>query len=504
MSGREPRTSRRLFARNTLLGVLSWLVPIIPTFVATPIVFERLGAAEYGLLVTLIGFISYFFTTALGRVAAKYVAEYRATGESELIPQVISATLVLGTVITLAGVLATVLLARTLVADALRIPVDMQEKAVSGLYIACATIVLVVIAQVFQMVLQGIHRFGHYFLIANLSSMSFSLGGIVLVLLGYGVFGLLWWNLITWTITCVVSYILARRLLPDLRFTLKIAPHIRTAVFQYSLSIAAYQICGNILLLFERAWVARRFGLEAVSFYVIAMTLAMILHLFVSSLVLAMFPVVNELLADREKLRSLYRRATKIVLGFAGLAIASSVAGGREFLSVWMGPESAANSYILLVIHTATFAILAVSTIAWQIADSFRMPSVNASATFMWMAIGILAMILLPLHLGPAGIALSRFAGVLSFVPAIIYVEKTFLHKIYWTEWILDLALVGLGSVLAGVSIAAILYALPDGWLSLTAAGAAGVLVYIAVLLGCGYLDRSEREMLRSMIGAVR
>lgn len=504
MSEADTVEKRKLFARNTLLGVLSWLVPIIPTFIATPIVFDRLGAAEYGLLVTLVGFISYFFTTAIGKVAAKYVAEYRASGDHELIAPIISATLFLGVGITSLGVVGTVLFARPLMADALRVPPDLQDASVAGLYIACGTILLVVTAQIFQMVLQGLQRFDKYFLLANLSSMSFSLGGIVLVLLGYGLFGLLWWNLATWAVTLVASYLLARKLLPGSILTLSIPVKVRRNVLRYALSIAAFQVFGNVLLLFERSWVTRRFGLEAVSYYAVAMTLAMLLHLFVSSLVLAMFPVVNELLRDRGKLRSLYRRATKVVLAFAGLALAGSVAGGREFLAVWMTPEFADRAYVLLIIHTITFAILAVSTISWQLAEGFEQPGLNAASTFVWMAVGIAAMVLLPAELGPAGTAIARLIGVLVFVPAILYAESRFLDGIFTREWLLDLAVVGLATALAAGAIAGILYALPIGWMSIVAAGIAGTAMYAAVVAVCGYFDHVEKAMFRSMLGRSR
>ena len=87
---------RERLVKNSLYGLLSWVVPILPTMIATPIVLDRLGAERYGLFVVILGFVSYFFTTAIGKVAAKYVAEYRATGETEKISAIISATILLG------------------------------------------------------------------------------------------------------------------------------------------------------------------------------------------------------------------------------------------------------------------------------------------------------------------------------------------------------------------------------------------------------------------------
>ena len=131
---------RKRFFRNSIYGLMSWLLPIVPTMIATPIVLKRLGVEQYGVLAVLLSFVSYFFTTAIGKVAAKYVAEYRSTGEAEKISPMISATIILGVSITLFGSLIALIFARYIVVDVLFIPEPLQEQAITGLYLACATI----------------------------------------------------------------------------------------------------------------------------------------------------------------------------------------------------------------------------------------------------------------------------------------------------------------------------------------------------------------------------
>ena len=89
------------------------------------------------------------------------------------------------------------------------------------------------------------------------------------------------------------------------------------------------------------------------------------------------------------------------------------------FLGLWMNDEFARISYILLVIHVLTFGLLAMNTIVWQVAESFRFAALNAFATLAWMAISIPLMILLSERYESAGVAIARLAGVFVFVPLI-------------------------------------------------------------------------------------
>ena len=491
---------RNVFFKNSLFGVLSWILPVVPTLIATPIVLDRIGNVEYGVLIVLIGFTSYFFTTAIGKVAAKYVAEYRSTSETEKISSVISATIILGVSVTLIGSLVTVFFASYIVVEILQIPPDLQVQAITGLYLACATILSIVVGQVFQFVLQGLNRFDRFLLLANLSSVSFSLGSIVIVLLGYGLIALLAWNLVTWCIVCVLSYLAAKKLLPEFRFGFRIPREIWRLVAAYAASIIAFQICGNVLLIFERGWLLRNFGGEAVTYYAVPMTLAMYLHLFIASLVLAMFPAINELLTQPEKLRDLYQKATKLVLALVGFAALSMIVCGKLFLGLWLKDDFAQASYLLLVIHTVTFAILALNTIAWQIADSFRAAFLNAVATAIWMAVGIGLMVAMTNSWESKGVAFARLAGVLIFIPLIFYVEKRFIGGIFWRFWGSAAGKILLASLPAVLVEYGIVYGLGYSWITFLTAVGIGGLIYVGTLILVGFVDDSEKQVIKDVL----
>src|SRR5437762_7483637 len=150
------QTSKSVF-RNVIYGSLTWVLPIGLSFVATPIIVRSLGNNDYGIYALVLGLISYSFTFSLGRAVTKYIAEYRVSGESDKIRDLISATFTLNVTVGLSGILLICLLANWLVRDVFRIEPGAQDKTVIAFYVASGIIFLSMLNQVFVAILQGIH-----------------------------------------------------------------------------------------------------------------------------------------------------------------------------------------------------------------------------------------------------------------------------------------------------------------------------------------------------------
>ncbi len=122
--------------RNVLFGFLSWLLPLGFTFLLTPLIVHGLGAEAYGLYALVMGFVAYSFTFNVGRAITRYVALYRASGETERLSEVLSSTLMLNLVVggMCAGSLA--LASNWLVKSVLKISANQQANARLALYMA--------------------------------------------------------------------------------------------------------------------------------------------------------------------------------------------------------------------------------------------------------------------------------------------------------------------------------------------------------------------------------
>ena len=500
----KPRDRKQLLFRNSVYSLISWLLPISLALIVTPIIVRRMGNEAYGLYVVILGFISYSFSLGIGKTAAKYVSEYRASGETEKISETISSIVWISLLFGLVVIAIMSMSADYIVVNILQISADFRSTAVVALYFASFTILITMISQIFQFILQGIQRFDRYLLLTNLSGLLLNLGSVLLVIKGYGVLALVAWNAVVISIVGFLFYLSARRLLPEFKMRIKIKSDVWGTAIRYALSIVVYQSIGNILILFERAWIVRKFGTEALTFYVVPMALCFYFHGIIGSLSVVLFPAVNELLLDKERLTRLYRTASKVIVTMTAFFVVTIFFEGKIFLDVWMKGDFAAASYSILVIHSLTFAVLAITNVAWQTTESFGFARLNAIVTVLWLVISVPLMLLLAVQWQSTGIAFARFVGVLAYLPLIVFVEHRFLGGIFFGYWWRTLIRLVSATIAAGGIELLILSGLAPGWTSLTLAGLAGAVTFTSALLVLGYLDGDEKAVLYGLILRVR
>ncbi|MEP6923404.1 MAG: oligosaccharide flippase family protein [Pyrinomonadaceae bacterium] len=491
--------------RNVLFGFLSWLLPLVSTIIVTPFVIRGMGAEEFGLYTLVLGFIGYSFVFGTGRAATKYVAEYNQSGEIEKVENILSATLILSLLIGVGGALVLAVAAKVLVADLLLIKTDLQIKAVTAFYLAAATVALMMLQQVYSALLQAVNRFDWFSHITTLFSTLLSVGNLILVWRGGDALVLLWWNLILTVGGAMAFYWAARRALPSARFRLfRWRLENLRLVARYSAGVIGYQICGNILLLFERSWITRNLGAESLTYYTVPMQLAGYIHLFIGSFLLVLMPLASALSVERDNplLLSLYLRASKIVCLLAVLAAVAAIIGSRAFLELWLGAEFAERSATVMILHVLTWGVMATCIVGWQLADGMGFPSRNAWLVFAFLIISAPLMILLLPSYGLVGAAAGRAAGVVLSVPIFIaLMERVIFGKIqmnFWRQIIMTLILAG-GA--GGATEFVLLKILPLNWFSLILSVASSILIFLGVLLLLRYFTLEERIWLQKFAG---
>lgn len=490
-------SSSKSIVRNSIYGFSTWLLPLALSFIATPVIVRSLGHEDYGIYALVLGFIAYSFNFNVGRAITKYIAEYRANGETGKISEVIAATLFLNLTVGGIGLGTIILTADFLVKSVFKIPLEAQEKTVYALYLAALTIFFLMLSQVFNAILQGIHRFDVYAKIYNANNILLISGNLALALAGFGLLPLLTWNLSLTIISAIVSALAAKRLLPE--FSLK--PNFRretlNLVFSYSSGVIAYQILANLLLLFERGWITGKLGAESLTFYVVPMMLALYIHGFIASLVLVIFPLASELKDEKEKLLRLYQKATKIVAFLAIFLGASLIVEGKLFLTLWIGADFAERSATLLILHTVTFTLLAIEIVAWQMTEGLGYPKYNFYLFVICFIISICGMIGLIGDYGNFGVALARTVGFGTLFLSIFYVEKRFFGKIQVGFWLKLFAILAVSTFLAVLVEYFLTAKLGVSWISLIVSGLAGGAAYCLTAWLLGFVSEDEIALVK-------
>ncbi len=486
------------WSRSALFGFISWLLPLGLTFIATPIVVWQLGVEEYGLYALVLGFISYSFTFSIGRAVTKYVAEYRASGQTERIRETLAATLWISLLVGLGGTLILCFFARFIVVALFDIKPEMQENAIIAFYLASATIFFVMQAQVFSGVIQAVHRLDIFSAITTVVSVSGILGNIIIVLVGYGVRELLIWNLTNLAVSCVWFYLAGRRLLPEAKWGLKCSREVLKSVAKFAIGITLSQLIFNFLLLFERGLITRQLGTENLTYYVIPMNLTGQIHIFSSSLLLMIFPLASELGAklEIERLRAIYQQVSKYLFAIVTFIVISISVCGYEFFRLWLNSEFANKAYYIIIMQAATFGMIAVGIIAWQIMEGFGYTRSNALVAIIWVALSLFLMIMLIPVFKLEGVAFGRMFGCVSMLVYMLLVEKRVFGKTLWSFWGQILFLLFLPAIsTATVEYISLRYFL-TGWAGLFTACGLGGIVFMSMLFATRFLSLDDKRIL--------
>ncbi|MBA2762338.1 MAG: oligosaccharide flippase family protein, partial [Segetibacter sp.] len=150
----QAETSKSIF-RNILYGLSTWFLPLGLSFLATPVIVKSLGDQDYGIYALVLGFIGYSFNFSFGRAITKYIAEFRASGENDKIPGLISSAFFINIIVGLISVGGICIYANWLVLHVLKIAPEDQSKSINALYVASGIIFISMLNQVFNSVLQG-------------------------------------------------------------------------------------------------------------------------------------------------------------------------------------------------------------------------------------------------------------------------------------------------------------------------------------------------------------
>ena len=483
-------------SRNSIYGFVAWIVPFGLTFLGTPFILRRIGAVEYGLYLLITGFIAYSFSFNFGRAITKFVADYLERGETEKAASVIVSTFLMSLTVGSIGCVLLSVFADFIVTDILQVDAAYHATAIRGFYIASICIWLTVLNFNFISLIQALHRFDIFSLMTVGSGATIIGGNVFLVWQGYSFNAMLLWNAAILAVGITIYALLIRRYLPHLKFTFRLDREIFNLTARYSFNVMSYQICGNLLLIFERGWITRTLGANDLTYYVVAMNFGIYIHALIVSFSTNFLAMTSVLFGrgEIERLRRIYQQTSKLFLIVVVFLCVTISVAGFEFLSVWINPEFAERANPVFPIHLATFGMLAVSIVAWQFVEGFGEPKYNFYGTLSWLIISVPLYVLLTAPYGIRGAATARFIGYLTIPIMVAAIERRIFGEIFWRFWLVNLGKSALTAAIAGTAEFYWLKFTADSWLNLFVGGIISGFVFLVFTLLTVYFSKSERD----------
>lgn len=490
---------RRMF-RGVASNSVGQVIGLVTVFLLTPYILGRIGPTGYGLWVLLSSVIAYGGLLDLGISSAviKFVAEFWARRDVDRIRTLLATVLRLYLGLGVLVLVLSVPLA-AMIPGLLRIdPAQGQTASLLVLFMAGNLAVSLASAPATS-VLIGLQRFDLNNIVGVGTVLLGALGTVAVLSAGWGVVGMVAWNIPVNLLGRALSVRLIRRVAPDLPIGYSGASWaMARRVFGLSSAILVTSVSGLLQKKTDEIVIGAFLVVSAVTPYSIGRQLSEVAHVVTDQLMRVILPIASELhaAADREQLRALYLASTRLTVGiFLSIALAV-VLLARQIVDAWVGPGYEEAVPVITILAAASLLL----TSQWPAGSilqgmaRFRLVAVSSLASGI---LNLVMSIVLVQRLGIVGVAVG------TLVPTAV---ETMGFIMPYTMWVLGVKPgrafreVWLPALLPALPSALVLYGLreillPTSLLMVGIVAICGGLTYGLVYLGQG-VTAMERHTL--------
>jgi O-antigen/teichoic acid export membrane protein len=400
---------------NLFTSALAWGWPVLLSLAITPLMVKMLGPDAYGVRGLIISITGYFALLDLGLNGAgtKYLAEYHALNDKQLIKELLGTTLTTYVVAGLFGGGLIWALADFFSKTVFQIPPNLHTQSVWAFRLAGVGFLVSMVTWWGSSIPTGLQRFD----IFNGISLGFGtitiLSNLAAVWLGYGLVGVVATNVLANVIAVGAYIIAARKLLPaiPIQFSFDRAMFKRTILF--GLYMVLFRVFAILFAQLDRTLIGAWLGAAALTFYLVPQSIASIVHEINAKLMQIVFPMASELSAamEKEKIKRLFLRGANLSV-VMGLGVAVPLAAlAKPLLQFWMSPEFAHKSMLVMQLLVLTYFLTGLMAMPTGILAGIGSPQqVPVGA----IVSGISGLILYAFLIKPFGINGAAFAKLLS------------------------------------------------------------------------------------------
>lgn len=400
----------RLLARNSILNLLGYAVPLVVAVFSIPILVGELGTDRFGILTlawVLIGYLS-LLDMGLSRALTKLVAEKLGEGEQEDIAGLVWTGLcvmfVLGVVI---GFLSMIPLS-WFVGDILDIPEHLQAETASSFRLLAFSIPVVITSVGFRGVLEAYQRFdlsnavrmplGIYTFASPLLVLPFSNSLVPIV-------GLLVGGRIA---ACLVQGALSLRIVPSLWGGVFLKKSMIGPLFRFGGWMTITNIISPLLVYMDRFFISALISITAVAYYATPGEIVTKLWLISGSLIAVLFPAFSASYgSDPGHARLLFERGLKYVFVALFPITLLIVTFAGEGLRLWLGAEFARQSTRVLQWLSVGVFLHALGQVPYTLVQGAGRPDLTAKLHLLEFPVYIFFLLALIKSIGIEGVAVA-------------------------------------------------------------------------------------------------
>lgn len=341
MTGSRPRTQSTSAASNVLWNWGTFLFNVAITFVLSPYVVKSLGNTTYGLWVLLGSLVGYLGLLDFGVRGAvtRYVSRFYADGDDERASRLTSTALRIFSLMGLAAVLVTVLLAASIVH---RFDITSAQTGTARLVVILGglTVAVALVGGVYGGVVIGLERFDLNGRVEIGIGLIRVIGIYFALKLGFGILSLALIQLGVSGARTLGSVWFARRLYPELhvRFTAWDSEAFRQ-IFSFSAYSTLILFSSSLILYSDSVVIGAFLPIGLITYFAIAGNLIDYTRSLVRGISTTLTPRTSALEAsDPGAIAGVILRAARLATLLILPIAVTFILRGARFVDLWMGP----------------------------------------------------------------------------------------------------------------------------------------------------------------------
>jgi O-antigen/teichoic acid export membrane protein len=501
------KPNRPRLLTNAIANYAGQITTLAVGILLTPFILNRMGAAMFGVwvLVVAIQGLGELFDLGVTGSVVKYVAEHRARDEIDEINKVVNSSFFLHMFI------GTIAFAFTLLTAWVGLPMlqlegNLLPVAQQALVIAGASLMLGLPLSVLSYVLTGLRAYEVSNVVNIAQTLLTASAVIVALLMGGGPVELVAINGIGLVLAHAVKWLMARRLLPGLRLSLRWPDRASLRrIGGYSAWFFLLDIGKKLFINADAVLIAAFLPVSKVTAYNIGFKPANAVAYLSGPFAAVLLPAASEMEARRDtaQLHRMLLASTRLALGLTLPAVLWLALFGRQALQVWVGPGHE-DALPVLYVFLGVFLVSAAQNPASSILKGIGHVKALALAVIGEYTLNIILSLVLIPRMGVVGAALGTlFPALINDLIVVPWLTCRAL-KMDYARFLFGTIP---GPIMAAVPTLGILWA-ASLWLqeaSLIAIGTAGVIA--VVVYGAFYFllaaTREERTLLVERVKAL-
>lgn len=395
---------RRMIAKNSIFNLVGQILPMLAGLLTIPYIVRGLGTAQYGILSIALMLLGYFsiFDLGLSRATVKFVSENLSPEKIHKVPELVWTSLSLLVALgTIGGTLAA-LFVPVSVTHFFKMPPALAGEARLALFILCAAMPVMLANDALRGVLEASQRFDLVNCVKVPSSILFYLSAALVIPFGVHVAGIVA-ILVCIRLTSTFFYFrFCLRVIPGLGSNIRVSRASFGPLATFGGWIMVSNVTAPVFGYLERFMIASVLSVSMLTFYSAPYELVSKLLIFPMSIVPSLFPYFSFHGSNtRSEVSDVTSRAVKYLFLVLTPPVAVFIFFARDIMNLWLGPQFAIDSTLVLQLTTMMFFLNAFAIIPYTSVQALGRPDLKA----------ILDLISIPVYVGVAWL-LMRKAGI--------------------------------------------------------------------------------------------